>query len=119
MTKGNAGPEGRRPRGARRVALLVFLLGVVVPAVFAVDRWFGIAMENTFPVSDADPVEFRSDLVLQVTAVVIGASMATLIGLATYERTRGRRPIVTIVYALIALALMAMNLFAVFALRPT
>jgi len=101
------------------VALLMFLLGVVVPAVFAFDRWFGIAMENTFRVSDADPVDFHSDPVLRVTAVVLGASTAALTGLAIYERTHGTRPIVTIVYALIALALMAMNLFAVFALRPT
>src|SRR5690606_22568267 len=107
------GPNRKPPKNTRRVAILVFLLGVLVPAVFALDRWFGIAMENTVRAPDTDPTEFHTDPLLRATAVVLAAATSILAGLAMYERRFEPRRVTTITFAVVALALLALNLIVV------
>lgn len=107
-------------RNTARIGLSVFLLGVVVPALFAFNQTFSIGLQNSnlFNVSNPNPVEFHTDLVLRATALVLGASTATLAGLALYERKHGIHRISTITFAIVALALLTLNLFVVLALQP-
>ncbi|MDQ0896050.1 hypothetical protein [Agromyces ramosus] len=116
MTDGKDGRLDQPPRNRRRATLVVFLLGVVVPAFLAFDQMFSIGLQNSnlFNVSNPNPIDAQTDPMIRATAVVLGASVIALAVFAMYERRHGLRRASSIVFLIVAIALLALNLFVLF-----
>lgn len=106
-----------RLRADWRSAVLVFIIGILLPAAVAVVRWIGIGLANGpyFGQQPTDPLDAADDLTLKITAVLITAAVAMLIVIILLAANRGRSVVAAVILLFPSIGLLILNWYVVLA----
>ncbi|MFF2276267.1 hypothetical protein [Agromyces sp. NPDC058126] len=98
-------------------ALLIFVIGILLPAAVAVVRWIAIGLANApfFAQRPTNPLDPSDDVTLKITAVLMTAAVAGLIVITVIAATRQRNIVAAVILLIPSIGLMVLNWYVVLA----